>query len=250
MKAFIATHKKGVLITATAILLASLVAALCVNQALRASKKEAVPPGRVHDVGVFGDDVVIHDSTEGEVVIDAADNGTHDTSAKSAQLPMKLIANPEDIWNEDTYAGNHTPVAKAVMQDGSVGVLTIDKLKLSVNVYDSTNDSMVADMSKGIAHFPSTSVWDGTVGMSAHNINYDGSDGFFKNLYTLSEGDLLHYKTSLGERTYVVNSVTTIAASDWSPLRYEDFNNLTLITCISGQPQKRLCVKASEQVSA
>jgi LPXTG-site transpeptidase (sortase) family protein len=134
------------------------------------------------------------------------------------------------------------------MSDGSIGVLTIPDLSLSVNVYESP-DNMEA-MSQGVAHFPSTSAYDGNVALSAHNINLNGSDGYFKYLYTLEKGDSVTYMTALGERAYTVESVVTIAASDWTPLNYTDDNRLTMITCISGQPDKRLCVTATENAAA
>ena len=244
MRVFISTHKKELVIAAVIILLASFAVALYVNYKINSTQSEAVPQGRIHDAGVFTDDVKIYDSTEGEIIIGVAVDTTA-IEAASAPKAMKLITDPDSIWAEDIYAGSHTPVEKAKMTDGSIGVLTVDKLKISVNVYESP-DTM-EDMDKGIAHFASTSAWDGNVGFSAHNVNFDGSDGYFKNLHTLKNGDLIHYKTALGERGYTVTSVSTIAASDWSSLYYEDSNQLTLITCISGQPDKRLCVKASEQ---
>ena len=105
-------------------------------------------------------------------------------------------------------------------------------------------------MSKGVAHFPSTSAYDGNVALSSHNINPDGSDGYFKYLYTLQKGDGVTYQTALGERAYTVESVTTIAASDWTPLYYTDDNRLTMITCISGQADKRLCITVIEKAVA
>ena len=104
-------------------------------------------------------------------------------------------------------------------------------------------------MSKGVAHFPSSSAYDGNVALSGHNVNLDGRDGYFKYLYTLKKGDDVTYQTALGERSYVVESITTVAASDWTPLYYTDDNRLTMITCISGQPDKRLCVTAIEKIA-
>jgi LPXTG-site transpeptidase (sortase) family protein len=255
---FIKSHKAGVAITCATIIIAAAFAAMLVSSRVTEQSTEEVHAGRVHDAGVFGEDVVVHDSTEGEIIIRAAradedkvesvdaesvdPSGVSVAPAASAAAP-KLTESPDMIWNVDTYAGNHTPVPKAQMADGSLGVLTIPALGLSVNVYESA-DNNVAAMSKGIAHFPSSSAWDGNVSMSAHNINYDGSDGYFKYLYTLEKGSAITYMTALGERAYTVESVTTIAASDWSPLGYTDDHRLTLITCISGQPDKRLCVQA------
>jgi LPXTG-site transpeptidase (sortase) family protein len=135
------------------------------------------------------------------------------------------------------------------MKDGSIGVLTIPDLNLSANVFEGSGDSMEA-MGLGVAHFPSSSAWDGNVSFSAHNLNLDGSDGYFKSLSTLEKGDNVTYQTALGERSYSVESVTTIAASDWTPLGYTDDNRITMITCISGQPDKRLCVSAIENPTA
>lgn len=197
------------------------------------------------DRGLFGDDVTVHDSTDGEIVIKAAQE--EDNQLSDIIMPLlaaKTIPNPDNIWESDAYAGNHTPAEKAQMKSGSVGVLTIPKLYLSVNVYES-RDSM-EDMSKGVAHFPSTSAFDSNVGLSAHNVNLDGSDGYFKYLHTLEKGDDIIYKTALGERSYNVASITTIDETDWTSLHYTDDNRLTMITCISGQPNKRLCVQAIE----
>ncbi len=253
------THKKIVAIACAAIIICSFAAATIITRRMEQTEpaeQEIVPPGRIYDAGLFGDNVVIHDSTEGEIVItpktaasgNEVENGNVAVSDADAvplvAAPLQTVSDPEAIWTEETYAGNHTPIEKAQMADGSIGVLTIPKLALSVNVYESP-DNMEA-MSKGVAHFPSTSAWDGNVSMSAHNINFDGSNGYFMYLYTLEKGDSVTYQTALGERAYTVESVSTIAASDWTPTGYTDDNRLTMITCISGQPDKRLCVTAIE----
>ncbi len=239
MKKYILSHKKWFLIGLIVLVCIAFSAALFCDWRLNKGAAEAVPEGRVYDSGVFGDDVTIHDSTEGEIIIG---NSNEDTSP--SENIAQLISNPDDIWTESTYAGSHTPIEQAMMADGSIGVLTIEKLGLSVNVFESPDQ--MEDMSKGVAHFPSTSAWDGNIGLSAHNINFDGTNGYFVDLHTLREGDTVHYKTELGERDYIVKTIKTIDDSDWSMLGYEDSNKLTLITCISGQPSKRLCVQAIE----
>lgn len=243
MKDFILAHKKQFLIGAAALACLALIAALFFTYQIWKNAPEKVPEGRIYDSGVFEGDITIHDSTEGEITI--GDSGEVQTSARLSADAGRLISNPDDIWTESTYAGSHTPIEQAMMADGSIGVLTIEKLGLSVNVFESPDQ--MEDMEKGAAHFSTTSAWDGNVGISAHNINFDGSKGYFVDLHTLKEGDTIHYKTGLGERDYVVKTVKTIDAADWSPLGYEDFNQLTLITCISGQPEQRLCVQAVEQ---
>ena len=250
MKAFLSDHKRGLfisLLVLAAAVIAVLAAFFCTGQIKGRHAKEAVPAGRLHDAGVFGENIEVYDSTQGEIVIDGS--GTESTGPEAAPATTgdsKRTVDPETIWaNASVYAGNHTPIEQAQMADGSLGVLTIEKIGLSVNVYESPNQ--MEDMSKGAAHFPHTSAWDGNIGLSAHNINFDGSDGYFKNLYQLAEGDKITYRCELGERAYTVEAVKTIDAADWSPLGHMDENCLTLITCISGRPEQRLCVQAVEQ---
>ena len=78
----------------------------------------------------------------------------------------------------------------------------------------------------------------------AHNVNFDLSDGYLKNLYTLKIGDSISYKTALGNRTYTVETVTEIAETDWSYLGRTEDDRVTLITCISGKPTMRLVVQS------
>ena len=250
MKSFLANHKRGLLISLlvlVAAVIAVLTAFFCTQQIKNRHQAEAVPPGRVHNVGVFGESIQVHDSTQGEIVID--NSGMESTSpvvTPAAASDSKRTTAPETIWTDaSAYTGNHTPIEQAQMADGSLGVLTIEKIGLSVNVYEGPDQ--MEDMSKGAAHFPHTSAWDGNVGLSAHNINFDGTDGFFKNLYRLAEGDKIAYRCELGERAYTVETAKTIDATDWSPLGHSDENRLTLITCISGKPEQRLCVQAVEQ---
>lgn len=246
IKSYILAHKKALLIAATALVAVGTAAAFLCTALIKGpgSGAGAVPEGRIHDAGVFGDEVEIFDSTNGEVVIEGSVTPVTSPSLTAKASGGKLISDPDDIWTENTDSGNHTPIEQAMMEDGSIGVLTIEKLGLSVNVFESPDQ--MEDMSKGVAHFPSTSAWDGNIGLSAHNVNFDGSDGYFKNLYTLSAGDAIQYQTALGQRDYTVKSVSEIDASDWSTLGYTDENKLTLITCISGKPEKRLCVQAVE----
>lgn len=241
-------HKKHIAVACAAILLCSFLAALYFSHRNSAGSRGEIPPGRIYDAGDFGSDIMAHDSAGGEIVIGADFTGDGAEAVPLAAAPLKTVSDPEAIWSGDAYAGNHTLVEMAQMKNGSIGVLTVPKLNLSVNVYESA-DSMEA-MSKGAAHFPATSAYDGNVGLSAHNINLDGSDGYFKYLYTLAKGDSITYQTALGERAYTVESVTAITASDWTPLYYTDDNRLTMITCVSGQADKRLCVTALEQAAA
>lgn len=138
--------------------------------------------------------------------------------------------------------GAYTLPEDVQMADGSLGLLSIPKIGLAVNVFE-TEDEMEA-MTHGLAHFKTTSAWSGNIGLCGHNINFDLTDGYFKNLHTLKIGDSISYKTALGSRTYTVETVAEIAETDWSYLGRTEDDRITLITCISGKPTMRLVVQA------
>lgn len=136
------------------------------------------------------------------------------------------------------------PTVTKTSFNGSLGHLTIDKIELSMDVFET--DNTMEDMKKGAAHFKNTSVWEGNIGLSAHNDGVKESVSFGK-LHTLKLGDIMVYKTSLGERSYEVTEIQTISDEDWSYLSRTKDNRITLITCVSGQPDKRFMVQAIEK---
>lgn len=185
-------------------------------------------------------DETIHNSADGVKTISPA--------AKSEASALNLQT-PETVWDKDEVITFHafTLPEKAMLDSdsGSMGMLTIPKLGLSIKVYEAASEMEAMD--KGVAHFKSTSAYDGNVGLSAHNINMNGSDGYFKDLHTLKIGDEVTYMTAVGERTYKVTTVKEISDTDWSYLSRCADNKVTLITCISGKPTKRLVVQASQK---
>ena len=65
-------------------------------------------------------------------------------------------------------------------------------------------------------------------------------------LHTLSTGDKIHYTCFLGTKEYEVSNISKISETDWDSLKNTDTNVLTLITCVKGQKDLRLCVQAKE----
>lgn len=196
-------------------------------------------------------EVKAHTAEDGIAVVRAAAQKNESIATDlvpTAAEPARFTADPAAIWQDDkagsisTHGGFTLP---APMDGESIGVLTIPDIGLSVRVYES--DDEMADMTKGAAHFKSTSAWDGNVGLSAHNINLNGSAGYFLNLYKLQKGAVIKYETALGKREYAVESVTEISETDWSRLGRTQDNRITLITCITGKPSLRLCVQAVEK---
>jgi sortase A len=137
----------------------------------------------------------------------------------------------------------YTPLtADLYYNDGSIGTLTIPSIGLTVKAYEGTDN---ASLALGAGHFSATSVWDGNVGLAAHN---RGTTEFFGKLSTLSLGDTITYTTRLGTRSYAVSSVSKISVEEVSVLDSAGENTLTLITCVRNEPQYRWCVKAAEIV--
>lgn len=126
--------------------------------------------------------------------------------------------------------------------DDEIGTLTIPDILLdNVPIRESVELSTLAQT---IGHFPSTSIYEGNVGLASHN---SGSQGdFFKNLKKIKIGSEIFYQTNYGTKRYIVTTKEVIDEEDWSYLQETEDNRITLITCVSGQKEKRLCVQAIE----
>ncbi|MDL2232162.1 class D sortase [Ruminococcaceae bacterium OttesenSCG-928-L11] len=198
----------------------------------------------------FTTDQKVHTAADGIAVVGAQKpavlSAEADEPAPLSEV-TRFTADPNTIWQDEaspTHSGFTMPVAMSADSD-SIGILSIPDLGLSVNIYESADQ--MEDMTKGAAHFKHTSAWEGNIGLSAHNVNFDGSAGYFLNLYTLKNGAVIRYETALGSREYLVSSITEIPETDWSSLARTADNRITLITCITGKPNMRLCVQAVEK---
>lgn len=147
---------------------------------------------------------------------------------------------PEPIY-DDVLQYPLTTIEQVRNSDGSIGVLRIPTINLTVTAFD--GDTFTA-MKKGVGHLPSTSCWNGNIGLVGHN---RGTNDYFGDLKNLEIGDEMTYTTNLGTRTYIVKSITKISDTDWSRLQYTSDNRLTLITCVEDVPDKRLCIQAVEK---
>jgi LPXTG-site transpeptidase (sortase) family protein len=119
-----------------------------------------------------------------------------------------------------------------------LGVIKIDKINFEGLIYEGTS---MQTLSKGVGHFENTPYIDGNVCLAAHN-----SNSYWAKLHTLSVGDKIHYTCFLGTKEYEVSNISKISETDWSSLKNTDTNVLTLITCVKGQKDLRLCVQAKE----
>lgn len=139
-----------------------------------------------------------------------------------------------------TPSAGFTPASAVKQKDGSIGRLKIPSLGVNIKVYDGES---LSNMRKGAGHFSSTSCWDGNVAMAAHN---RGTNSYFGEIHKLRNGDTITYETSLGKRTYVVDSVRQIKETDMSCLDASVTNKITLVTCVRNVRENRWCVQATE----
>lgn len=121
-----------------------------------------------------------------------------------------------------------------------IGVIEIDKISYKGIVYEGTS---LNTLSKGIGHFEESSYFTGNVCLAGHNYI-----SVWEKLHTLKQGDIINYISFLGKKTYRVSTVKVIEETDWSMLESSEDNRITLITCINKQPNKRLCVQATEKI--
>lgn len=120
----------------------------------------------------------------------------------------------------------------------AIGVIKIEKIGFEGLIYDGTSLDILA---KGVGHFDNSPFIDGNVCLAAHNTNK-----FWAKLNTLEIGDKITYISFLGTREYQVQSIEEIQETDWTKLADTEENILTLITCVKGKPELRLCVQATQ----
>lgn len=92
-----------------------------------------------------------------------------------------------------------------------------------------------------IGHFPTTQIYDGNIGLAAHNRGY--SNNYFENIDNLNTNDEIIYEINNYKRIYLVYNKKVIDSFDWSYLDNTSINTITLITCVKDMPNKRLVIQ-------
>lgn len=157
-----------------------------------------------------------------------------------ANKDVENIEIGDNIDLEDTPLEN---IEQSIIHyDDEIGTLTIPDILLdNAPIRESVELSTLA---KTIGHFPSTSIYEGNVGLASHNSGNEGD--FFKNLKKIKIGSEIYYQTNYGTKRYVVAVKEIIDEENWDYLKATEDNRITLITCVAGQKEKRLCVQAIE----
>lgn len=161
---------------------------------------------------------------------------------------IKANKNAESIEIGDNTDLEDTPLENIeqdiIHYDDEIGTLTIPDILLdNAPIRESVE---LSTLSQTIGHFPSTSIYEGNVGLASHNSGNQGD--FFRNLKNIKVGSEIFYQTNYGTKRYVVTVKEIISEEDWSYLKETDDNRITLITCVKGQKDKRLCVQAVESL--
>lgn len=160
----------------------------------------------------------------------------------------KANKNAENIEIGDNIELEDTPLEEIeqdiIHYDDEIGTLTIPDILLeNAPIRESVE---LSTLSQTIGHFPSTSIYDGNVGLASHNSG--GKGEYFKNLKKIKIGSEIYYQTNYGTKRYVVTKKEIIDEKDWSYLQETEDNRITLVTCVAGQKEKRLCVQAMESI--
>ncbi len=146
--------------------------------------------------------------------------------------------------NVKTNKTNPLPTPTALPK-GVIGYLSVDGTNIkNFPVKDARdNTEMLTVMKSAVGHFAQTPIFNGNVGLSAHNRDYKID---FRQLKNVNIGDKVTYKTNLGTRTYKITVKTEIDETDFSYLENTEDNKITMITCIEDKPTKRLVVQATQ----
>lgn len=163
-------------------------------------------------------------------------------SGISAILPGETGSSTGTILPELSGATKFTELTdRFLLDNGAIGSISIPAI--GVKNFYVWEDTTSSSMKNGVGHFTNTSVWEGNVGIAGHN---RGAKYVIGDIKELERGDKITYKTSVGERTYAVETVTTIKNNDWSYLEATSDNRITLITCVAGDSSRRWVVQAVE----
>ena len=148
----------------------------------------------------------------------------------------------ESITTEESLLNVTYDEPQDVLEEGVLGVLSIEKIGLIASVKEGSNSEILKHY---IGHIEETSIYDGNVGLAAHNRGNEYS--YFARLNELESGDKLIYQTRYGTKEYEVTEKKVIEETDWSMLQDTKDNRLTMITCIKNKENYRLCVQAVER---
>lgn len=145
----------------------------------------------------------------------------------------------EDVSTDEKYINITYDKQENILKDDVLGILTIEKIGLKATVKEGSKSDILQEY---VGHIEETAKYDGNIGLAAHNRLNKYS--YFARINELVEGDIITYQTKFNTKEYKVNKKSVIFETDWSVLEDNGTNKLTLITCIAGKRNQRLCIQA------
>ena len=152
------------------------------------------------------------------------------------------LAEVKDVETDEEYKNVVYETEDEIIDDDVLGILTIEKINLKATVKEGSTEAI---LSKYIGHISETAMYDGNIGLAAHNRLNKYS--YFARLNELKTNDEIIYETKFFKRKYKVVKKQVIYDTDWSYLENTKDNRITMITCIKDKPNQRLCVQAIEE---
>lgn len=149
------------------------------------------------------------------------------------------LAEVKDITTDSEYIDVTYNKEENIEKNDVQGILYVDKIGLIATVKEGSTKEILKEY---IGHISETAKYDGNIGLAAHNRANQYS--YFARINELENGDIIRYKTKFYTREYKVNKKSVILETDWKPLEDDETNKITLITCIAGKRNQRLCVQA------
>lgn len=147
----------------------------------------------------------------------------------------QLLKSVEETINENAND------KEVIIENGKVGIIEIPSIDVKAPIYEGTSSDI---LKFSVGHFEETSLWSGNVAFASHN---RGSYAhYFSRINELKNGDEIIYITNMGERRYEVIENKIIEETNVEILKNTNENIVTLITCVTGQKDKRQCVIGKE----
>ena len=160
-------------------------------------------------------------------------------------IPERETINNETVNNqiiEETNTIDIEEETELQFAENIIGVLKIPKLEIEAEIKEGTDWDTLANY---IGHFENTPIWSGNVALASHNRGVAVAH-YFEGIHLLQEGDEIIYITNMGERRYKVTESKIIKETNVEILKDTKENIITLITCVTGKRDKRLCVIGKE----
>ena len=158
-----------------------------------------------------------------------------------ANVNNRKIVDVNDIKTDDEFKNVIYNNTEEILDESVLGVLTIEKIDLKSTVKEGTTEEVLLNY---IGHIEETAIYDGNIGLAAHNRGYENS--YFARLNELEIGDQIKYKTKFYDKTYIIDNIQVIDETDWALLQDTEENKITMITCIANKAEQRLCIQATE----